>query len=430
MSSRAASSSCCAVRCARVLDLVAATLKALTYTTALSAAGLVLARFTLDRGRQVAAPNAVSRVAGLLLAVAACATAFLFIVRLGGSWDKATMDAVFLSPLGIALGVQLAGGLWVAGAVTVRAALPGALLILASFGIVGHAATRGVAASLTLVSHVAAVAWWFGGLLVLLFAMRRMTGEPFADLVGRFSRQAVWVVGFLFIAALATAALILDLRFDPDLSYDRGLLAKYGLTVALLLLAGVNKLILTPQLASDHKSVVWLHRVILTEVLLFACIIGTTAWLTTYQSPHERGHDSHEAQEHLQGNGQVGIADAWASATFSAHGTSAGYLVIINNQQVEDRLTGASSPWADHVTLHASVTQGNVASMRELTVLPIPAGGRAALTPGAYHLMLTGLYAPLVAGDVVPVTLVFEQAGEVEVKLNVRPLGGMESHDH
>ncbi|KQN07146.1 hypothetical protein ASE85_18965 [Sphingobium sp. Leaf26] len=68
--------------------------------------------------------------------------------------------------------------------------------------------------------------------------------------------------------------------------------------------------------------------------------------------------------------------------------------------------------------------------MRELAALPIPAGGQVTLEPGVYHLMFTQLYTPLVVGDIVPLTLVFERAGRIEVMLRVLPLGGRPADDH
>lgn len=430
MSSKEASSSCFAHRDRRVPDLLAAILKALGYSAALSAAGVALARSTLGHGRDLPSPVGIERWAGLLLAFAACCSATLLVFRLGGAFDRATIDAVFLSPLGVALGLQLAGGVWLAMTAGRTAALPGALLVLIAFGVVGHSATRGALASATVIVHVTAVAWWLGGLWVLLFAAPRATSEAFAQLVRRFSRQADWVVVTLFVAALTTAALILDLRFDPGLSYDRGLLAKFGLTIGLLALAAVNKLLLSPRLAQGPQAVAWLRRTILGELLLFALIIATTAWLTTYQSPHEADHAGHGSAEELQVDGPIRIANAWAPATIGSHGTGAGYMVIINNQSADDRLIGVKSDWADHVSLHASIRGGDVARMRELAALPVPAGQRIALAPGARHLMFTGLYSPFVAGDAVPVTLMFERAGEIEITLGVRPLGGLETHEH
>ena len=65
--------------------------------------------------------------------------------------------------------------------------------------------------------------------------------------------------------------------------------------------------------------------------------------------------------------------------------------------------------------------------MRAIDKLALPAGRSVALTPGGHHMMLFDLKAPLNAGDVVPLTLTFEDAtgkrSTVEVKATVMPLG-------
>jgi len=63
--------------------------------------------------------------------------------------------------------------------------------------------------------------------------------------------------------------------------------------------------------------------------------------------------------------------------------------------------------------------------MRELADgLPIESGKTVALAPGGYHLMMIELKAPLRAGDKVPITLIFEKAGKVDVTLDVQAIGG------
>jgi copper(I)-binding protein len=68
--------------------------------------------------------------------------------------------------------------------------------------------------------------------------------------------------------------------------------------------------------------------------------------------------------------------------------------------------------------------EGDVMRMRELEKgLEIPAGGTVTLAPGGFHLMLIGLTAPLKAGTRVPVTLVFEKAGSIDIELDVQAMG-------
>lgn len=63
---------------------------------------------------------------------------------------------------------------------------------------------------------------------------------------------------------------------------------------------------------------------------------------------------------------------------------------------------------------------GAVMRMRPLDRLEIPAGGTVRLGPGGNHLMFFGVSEPFAQGQNIPVRLVFEHAGTVEVTLPVR----------
>ena len=269
-----------------MLELLSALVKALSYAAALSGAGSVLARATLLRGMQSPPDlNTLIRMTGAGLALCVCGSFLLLVLRLGVGLDPATLGAVFLSPLGAALALQFAGGLWLIATAGRRSAIIAALLILPAFGVVGHSASHGLMASSSVVLHVTAAAWWLGGLWTLLLASQLLAPDAFAAVVSRFSRQAIQVVAVLIMGALLTAALLLEFRVDPASHYDRGLLAKGGLTLLLLVLAGFNRLILSPGLATGQRSVGWLRCTIAAELILFACIVSVTTWLTTWQSP-------------------------------------------------------------------------------------------------------------------------------------------------
>ena len=116
--------------------------------------------------------------------------------------------------------------------------------------------------------------------------------------------------------------------------------------------------------------------------------------------------------------GALSIKGAWARPTPPGIEVGAGYFEI-DNGGAADRLLRASSPRARRVEFHESRTEGGIARMRELATVAVPAATRVAFAPGGLHLMLVGLGAPLLAGDHVPVTLVFEHAGPREVVLGV-----------
>jgi len=121
--------------------------------------------------------------------------------------------------------------------------------------------------------------------------------------------------------------------------------------------------------------------------------------------------------------GDLTIEKPWARATPRGADVGAAYLEIRNGGGEADKLTGGSADFAN-VEIHQMSMQGNVMQMREVKDgLAIPAHGDVKLTPGGYHLMLTGLKHPLVKGETAKVTLTFERAGAVTVDFAVVGVG-------
>jgi len=129
--------------------------------------------------------------------------------------------------------------------------------------------------------------------------------------------------------------------------------------------------------------------------------------------------------------GSLEIGHPWARATPPTAPTGGGFLTITNKGTAADRLVSASSPAAASVQVHEMKMEGNVMRMREVEGgLAIPPGATVALAPGGLHLMMMGLKEPLKQGDRVPVTLVFEKAGSIDVELAVTAMGATPSHEH
>ena len=130
---------------------------------------------------------------------------------------------------------------------------------------------------------------------------------------------------------------------------------------------------------------------------------------------------------------QTRIADPWVRGTV-AQQKATGLFVTLSSAS-GTRLVSASSPVAGVVEIHQMAMEGNVMKMRALSNgLELPAGKAVELKPGGYHVMLLDLKQPLLAGDTVPVTLVFEGADKkrevVEIKAPVRALGAVAADAH
>jgi len=99
---------------------------------------------------------------------------------------------------------------------------------------------------------------------------------------------------------------------------------------------------------------------------------------------------------------------------------SAAYMVITNNSNQPDRLLRASSDAARNTELHISEIVDGVMSMHPVDSIEVPANGQVDLKPGGLHIMLIGLTGDLVAGEKMPLTLEFENAGKIQVEAEIR----------
>jgi periplasmic copper chaperone A len=120
----------------------------------------------------------------------------------------------------------------------------------------------------------------------------------------------------------------------------------------------------------------------------------------------------------------VTVRDAWVRGTVAGQKVTGAFMQLSSTSDAA--LVDASTPSAKFVEIHEMKKEGDVMKMKAIDKLALPAGKSVALAPGGYHMMLFDLKAPLNAGDVVPLTLTFEDSkgkkSTVEVKATVKAL--------
>lgn len=117
--------------------------------------------------------------------------------------------------------------------------------------------------------------------------------------------------------------------------------------------------------------------------------------------------------------GDMHIIHPWSRALPPVAPTGAAYLVLENKGEQADRLIAATSPIAGRVELHEHIHQDGLMKMQQIDSVEIAPGAEVEFKPGGHHFMLFDLQQPLTAGSSYPMTLSFEQAGEVEVEVKV-----------
>jgi copper(I)-binding protein len=122
--------------------------------------------------------------------------------------------------------------------------------------------------------------------------------------------------------------------------------------------------------------------------------------------------------------GAIEIGQPWSRATPPTAESGGGYLVLKNTGTTPDRLIAVKSPAADRFEIHEMKMDGNIMRMREVEKgIEIPPGATVELKPGGFHVMFMGLKAPFAKEAKVPLTLVFEKAGSIDVDLMVQAMG-------
>lgn len=115
------------------------------------------------------------------------------------------------------------------------------------------------------------------------------------------------------------------------------------------------------------------------------------------------------------------IHDAYVRVSSPMAKTAAGFFHIMNSTDEDDRLIDVSSEVAAKVELHThkEIGDGVMKMMHVPEGFVVPANGMHALARGGDHVMFMGLNGRLAHGDVVTVTLTFENAGEITLDIPV-----------
>lgn len=116
----------------------------------------------------------------------------------------------------------------------------------------------------------------------------------------------------------------------------------------------------------------------------------------------------------------IQIEDPYARSASPAAKTGAAFMHIMNNGDVDDRLIAVHTDVAMMPELHTHIMEDGIAKMREVEGgFEILAGEATILERGGLHIMLMGLTRPLLHGEVITLTLVFEQSGELTIEIPV-----------
>lgn len=110
--------------------------------------------------------------------------------------------------------------------------------------------------------------------------------------------------------------------------------------------------------------------------------------------------------------------------------TTGAFMVIRNSGDKDVKVLKAENPASKVTELHTHLNEGGVMKMRQVPAIDIKAKGEAILQPGGLHVMLIDLKAPLKEGDVVPITLSFDDGSSKKVDAKVQKIMPQPAMEH
>lgn len=256
----------------------------------LLAVGLVLFRLTiaLPDSLETWVATLTRRIAfaGLMLAVVYFAIATLAVTGLDAFLPR-HLYVILQTSIGMSLLFATVGFLFLtmSGETERIMAGIGAAALILSRVVTGHPAIQEPMLILvpSMAIHVAAAAFWFASLWVLLRLLRKGPLADAPEILAAFARTALWSVAALLLAGGIMAAIHLK-SIDALLhtAYGETLLWKLGGVAGLLLFAGINKLVLTPDLLRRFdpdrmKTLIRLEALLMIAVIAVSTVLAATA---------------------------------------------------------------------------------------------------------------------------------------------------------
>ena len=99
---------------------------------------------------------------------------------------------------------------------------------------------------------------------------------------------------------------------------------------------------------------------------------------------------------------------------------TAAFMRLVNSGDKPVTVVAAKTGAAERAEIHAHRHHNGMMSMQQVDRIQVPANGEFLLAPGAHHLMLINLLAPLKDGDNVQLELVLDNGQSVTQQLPVR----------
>jgi copper(I)-binding protein len=117
--------------------------------------------------------------------------------------------------------------------------------------------------------------------------------------------------------------------------------------------------------------------------------------------------------------GTVEINHPIISKPFKGAKSAAGYFSIKNHGAVKIIFKGISMTLAKAMLHQTTTDDDGIVKMNHIMKADIPAHEELILKPGSFHIMIVGINRPLLLGEEIPATLLFNNNLEIEIVFTV-----------
>jgi copper(I)-binding protein len=129
-------------------------------------------------------------------------------------------------------------------------------------------------------------------------------------------------------------------------------------------------------------------------------------------------------------NQNIAIEHAWSKGAVAAGQALPVFLTINNPQGEGDRILSIQSPLATSAVIKRIDSDGALLRATLVDTLEVKSGQRLNLRPGEYQISLMSVTKNIQPGDRIPLTLRFERAGNIEVRVLVENIFEPEHAEH
>lgn len=121
----------------------------------------------------------------------------------------------------------------------------------------------------------------------------------------------------------------------------------------------------------------------------------------------------------------VSVNDPYVRLMPPGQKVTGAFAVFKNSDDKDHKVVKADNPLSKATELHTHVNEDGMMKMRPVKEIDIRAGGETTLKPGSLHIMLLDLKQPLKEGDIVPLTVTFEDGSSKKFDAPVRKIQTM-----